>query len=265
MGRGGKVKAAFRFVWANLDAILVMGVAALVVALDILLPDLDPQIVSAATLALLGVTAFIMLRDRRHRGQLDALSQLASDAFSDLPYDILWQDNEWDLRDRSHTTVRMTQRLRFTRGNVSTLPHWSSGDGAITRCAAAWRRDSASGWIDADLIHELPTRNGARLLFSLGEEHARGDMLDWRVERDATDRFSSSHESVTHEAKTASDFPRRVRIVWPPGEPPTHVEMRLGDRPARRLSVRHDQGRAYIDETINQLAKDEAFVLSWNW
>lgn len=242
-----------------------MGVAAVVVALDIVVPDLDPQVVSSATLALLGVTAFVLLRDRRGRAELADLRQVAADALNDLPYDIIWQDNEWDIRDRQNATIRMTQRLRFTRNEVSTLPHWSSGDGDITRCVATWRRRSGDAWIEAPEIHELGTRNGKRILFSLGEEHSRGDMLDWCVERDAVGRFAGAHEEVTHEAKTDTEFPRRVRIYWPPGEPPSHIEMRLGGQPARRLQGKAEDGRIVVDETVVRLRKGERFVVSWNW
>src|ERR1044071_3466555 len=111
--------------------------------------------------------------------------------------------------------VRMRRRIRFTRNQESTMTHWSWGPGKIIRCEAKWRRTSKDRWIEAKLIENLPPRNGDKLTFSLGREHARGDPLDWCVEIDAVDRFSDSHQSVSHEAKTESDYPRSVRIVWP--------------------------------------------------
>ncbi len=159
----------------------------------------------------------------------------------------------------------MNQRLRFTRNEVFALTHRSAGDGTITRCVAKWRR-KGSTWSEAPKIDEVETLDGNRLLFSLGEEQSRGDILDWCVERDAVDRFSARHEGIRHVAKTADfKFPRRMRILWPPQEPPHHVEMRLGDRPAQRLAVRTKKGRAFIDETIQELRKGETLVVSWTW
>lgn len=264
MNRGRRWKTWAQRGWENLDALLVMVVAAVVVVLDIADPDLDPQVVRAATLALLGVMAFMLLRDREARGDLGELRQVARDALSDQPYRIVWQRNEWDLSDRHLATVSMTCGLRFTRNHESTLSHWSRGDGSITDCVASWRRPSGQ-WIKAVEIDKITARGGTKRVFSLGEEHARGDMLEWQVAREARDRFSSAHESVTHEAKAESDFPRTVRILWPPGEPPSHVEMRLGDRPAQTLSLKSEEGRTFIDETVGRLAEGEIFSISWNW
>lgn len=256
--------AVGEFFWENADAILVMVVAAVILVLHVL-DKVDAETVGSVTLAMLGVTAFVLIRDRKSRTELGEVRRLAADAQSELPYDILWQKNVWDIKDREQATVRMTQRLRFTRNEIFTLPHRSSGDGEITRCVAKWRRPNETEWVEARQIDALETGDGNRLLFSLGEEQSRGDMIDWCVERDAVGRFSGSQESVGHLAKTASRFPRRVRIIWPKGQAPHHVEMRLGDHPAQRLRTREKKGRPYIDETIQALAKGSLFVVSWKW
>jgi hypothetical protein len=256
--------AAGEFLWENADAILVMAVAAIVLVLHVL-DRVDAETVGSATLAMLGVTAFVLIRDRKSRAALDDLRQIAADAQSELPYDIVWQRNEWDIKDRKHATIRMTQRLRFTRNEVFTLPHRSSGDGKITRCDAMWRRPSEDEWIEARKVDELETATGDRLLFSLGEEQSRGDMIDWRVEREAVDRFSAPQEAVKHLAKSDSEFPRRVRIIWPRGQNPHHIEMRLGNHPAQRLRSRKKKGRHFIDETVQALHKGDSFDVSWKW
>jgi hypothetical protein len=256
--------AAGEFLWENLDAILVIAVAGVVLVLHIL-DKVDAEAVGSVTLAMLGVTAFVLIRDRNSRAALDELRQLAADAQSELPYDIVWQKNEWDIKDRKQATIRLTQRLRFTRNEVFTLPHRSSGDGEITRCVAMWRRPNEDEWVEARKIDELATGSGNRLLFSLGEEQSRGDMIDWCVEREAVDRFSAPQESVSHLAKSDSKFPRRVRIVWPRGQRPHHIEMRLGDHPAQRLRSRKRKGRHFIDETVQALNKGDSFVVAWKW
>jgi hypothetical protein len=257
--------AAARFVVEYLDGILVIAIAAVVAYLDITNPDLDAQKVSSATLALLGATAFILMRDRRSRADLSDLRKIAADALSDLPYDIVWQVNEWELKDRERATVRMRRGVRFIRHQESTMAHWSSGPGEITRCEAKWRRNAKKSWNEAKEIDSISVRRGKKRTFSLGMEQARGDRLEWCVEMDVLGRFSGANQSVTHEAKVASDYPRSVRIVWPADERPRDVVMTLGDRPASELRPKTRKRRAYIEETVGRLSAGEEFKISWIW
>ena len=132
--------AVGEFLWKNLDAILVIAVATGVLVLHVL-DKVDAEAVGSVTLAMLGVTAFVLIRDRNSRAELDELRQLAIDAQSELPYDIVWQKNEWDIKDRKQATIRLTQRLRFTRNEVFTLPHRSSGVSPTQRrCSSMAKR-----------------------------------------------------------------------------------------------------------------------------
>jgi len=225
-----KLRTAAKFAWKNADAVLVMVVAAGVIIAEVA-GHPSTEVVDAAILVLLGATAFVLLRDREGRDQLDDLRQLASDALSDRPYGVVWQKNEWDIKDRERSTMRMTQQLRFTRNDVSTIAHWNQGDGTIERYSAKWRRPDGSRWIPAKKIHEFPIHNGEKVIYSLEEEHCRGDMLDWWVERDALGRFPGVHETASLEARANSDHPRVMHIVWPSDSPPSHVEIRFKDVP----------------------------------
>ncbi|MGN6257263.1 MAG: hypothetical protein ACTHN3_05860 [Solirubrobacterales bacterium] len=265
MRRSEKAKLAALFVLENLDAFLVMVVATVVVVLHIVDPDHSEHMVSSATLALLGITAFVLLRDRNSRTDLGALRQIATDALNDMPYSIISQDNEWDLKSRELATVTMETHVRFTRNQMSTMSHWNTGPGTVLRCDARWRRSKNDRWIEAELIDELPVRGGKKRTFSLGQEHSRGDTLEWCVEMDVKGRFSDSHQSVTHEARLESDYPRSVRIVWPPTEVPSNVEMVLGERPARPLALKTVEDRTVIEEKVGRLRKDEIFKISWIW
>lgn len=258
------LKGVGRFAWKNADAVLVIVVAAGVVIAEVV-GHPSTHVVDSAILVLLGATAFVLLRDREGRGELDGLRQLASDAISDRPYGVVWQKNEWDIKDREHSTMRMTQQLRFTRNDVSTIAHWNQGDGTIERYAAKWRRPDGSRWIPAKKIHEFPIHNGEKVIYSLDEEHSRGDMLDWCVERDALHRFPGVHETASLEARANSDHPRVMHIIWPSAAPPSHVEIRFKGLPARTLSTKSKDGRPYVEEKIARLAIGEVVEIAWTW
>jgi hypothetical protein len=259
-----KVKAALRFVWKNVDAFLVIAAAAGVVVAEVVgSPSTD--VVDSAILGLLGVTAIVLLRDRVGRDDLAAVQQLAGDAISDRPYEVVWQKNEWDLKDREHSTMRMTQQLRFTRNDVSTIAHWNQGDGTIERYSAQWRRSEGSPWIPAEKIHTFPIHNGEKVIYSLDEEHCRGDMLDWCVERDAVGRFPGLHETASLEARANSAHARVMRITWPADAAPSHVEIRFKGLPARTLSTKRKNGRPYVEEKIACLAIGEVVEIAWTW
>jgi hypothetical protein len=262
--QGSRAKRIAIFVWHNLDALLVMSAATVVLAIEIV-GSPSPSLVDSVILALLGVSAFALLRDRAHRVNLDELRQLAGDAMSDRAYEVVWQENEWDLKDRENTTIKVTEQLRITHNDFATIAHWSRGTGNVTRNDATWRRGDQSPWIEAKKIYDFPVRNGKKVIYCFDEEHHRGDMLEWCIERDAIGRFPTEHESVGLKARTKSDHPRVMRILWPPASPPSHVEIRLGGHPARTITPRRKNGRAFVEEKIAGLAIGESVEIAWTW
>jgi hypothetical protein len=259
-----KARTGLRFVWRNADAVLVIAVALGVVIVEVV-GSPSPEVVDSAILGLLGVTAVVLLRDRVGRDDLAAVRKLAGDAISDRPYEVVWQNNHWDLRDRENTTIKVTEQLRFTRNDVATIAHWSRGDGVDQRNDAKWRRSKDKPWIEAEKIYEFPVRNGKKVIYCFDEEHSRGDMLDWSIERDAIGRFPTKHEGVELHARTKSDHPRVMRITWPADAPPSHVEIRHGTLPARILAARRKNGRHYVEEKIAGLAIGEVVRIDWTW
>lgn len=260
----GKWKAFRKFAWHNLDALAVIVVGFGVVGFQIF-GSPNPELIDVAILALLATTAIVLLRDRIGRDDLADLRQLAGDAISDRPYQVVWQENEWDIVSREHATMRMTQQLRFTRNDVSTIAHWSQGDGKIERYSAKWRRSKETSWIPAKKIHAFAIHSGEKVIYSLDEEHSRGDMLDWCIEREATGRFPSEHEGVSLEARAKSDHSRLMRVTWPADATPSHVELRSKGRPARSLSTRRKGGRPFVEEKIAHLGIGEVVEIAWTW
>lgn len=260
----GRLKKLGAFALRNVDALLVIAVALGVLVAEIV-GSPSRELVDAAILALLGVTAVVLLRDRGQHHDLGQVQQLAGDAISDRPYEVVWQKRHWDITDRDSATIKITEQLRFTRNDVATIAHWSRGDGEDRRNHARWRRSKETPWLAARKIYEFPVRGGKKVIYCFDEEHKRGDMLEWSIERDAEGRFPTGHEAVELQARTKSDHPRVMRITWPADAPPTHIEIRHGDRPARTLSARQKDGRAYVEEKIAGLAVGEAVEIAWTW
>ena len=170
-----------------------------------------------------------------------------------------------ELVSRSLAMRRVSEQLRFTRNDVSTIADWSTGDGEVIRYDAKWKRPGSTVWIDARLVHTFPIRNGEKAIYSLDEERCRGDMIDWLIEREAVGRFPSAHESVSLEARTNADHPRVMRITWPEGVDPSSVELRFKGTPGRPLHAARKDGRAYVEETIAELPVGNSVEIAWTW
>ncbi|TMK55690.1 MAG: hypothetical protein E6G51_12705 [Actinobacteria bacterium] len=259
-----KALALGRFALINADGVLVVLVAFGVVALQIV-GNPSSEVVSAAILSLLGTMAIVLLRNRAARDEFSSLRQLADDAINDRPYQVVWQTVHWDLHDRHNTTVKNTEQLRFTRNDVATNFHWSSGDGTVQRTVARWQREDGKPWIEAKKVYEFPVRNGIKTIFCYDEEHSRGDMLNWCIERETVDRFPTSHEGVEFTPRVKADHPRVAKISWPRDSPPTHVEMRRGSGPAQPLTVQQENGRSYVEVKILGQAIGEDIRIDWTW
>src|SRR3954451_9920407 len=122
---GGRIKSAVLFMLENGDSFLAMGVALGVIIL-IVVGHPSTELIDAAVLGLLGTVALAILRNRE-REDLSALHQLAGDAISDRPFQVVWQKNHWNLVSRDMVESKETELVRFTRNDVATIAHWSRG------------------------------------------------------------------------------------------------------------------------------------------
>jgi len=261
---GRWLKDAALFALKNADAFLAIAVAAAVIV-SLAVGNPSSEVVNAAILGLLAAVALALLRNRSGAGGLDDLRRLARDAMTDRPYQVIHQTNEWDIRDRDHVKTRLSQELCFTRNDVSTIEHSSQGEGTVESYAAKWRRSATSEWIPAKKIHAMPIERGEKVIYSLEEEHCRGDVLEWCIEREAVGRFPRDHERVTLEAKAISSHPRVMKIIWPKERDPKHVEIRFGDQPAKPLKPKRRKGRLEVEEKISFRKIGEEVAILWNW
>jgi hypothetical protein len=286
----GRVQRAAKFARANIDTLLAIVAAAVFFVLD-LFSVVDTTTVSSATLALLGVVAFVLLRDRGERealfgsrqhldrvlaglepslSELDDLKQIAEDALCELPYEVLSQTCEWDISSRDRSVAITTLRVRFIRGYISTMENWCRGSGKLEEWQGFWKFPRDAGWNEAEAIHEDgDVDGGTKKIFALDREHSRNDVIDWRVRRVAVGRFPKSSESVSLQPLAPeADHPRRLRVVWPADRPPASVSLRYGQqetialRPSR---TEDDPPRALVEQEINDLVRHGRVQVTWIW
>jgi hypothetical protein len=277
-----RLRRAARFTWRNLDALLVIVAAGVIVALD-LLNRVEPAVVRSATLALLGITAFVLLRDRSERavlldfrrradralGDLQALSKVANDALSELPYEVLTQTCEWDILSRDQSVATSTVRLRFTRGAISTLESWCGGTGELLDWSAWWKYPDDSQWNKAEGIHKAEVEGGTKNIFALSREHSRDEVIDWHVRREARGRFPTRSESVSIRPLVPNvDHPRQMRLFWPAGIPPMSVSLRYGNQKGISLKPLFNGDpvpRAYVAADLQELSRYGIAEIAWTW
>lgn len=258
------IKEAGFFVWRNLDAVFAI-VVGLVVAVLQILGRASAEAVDAAILGLLAVMAVILLRARQGRGELDEVKEIARDALSERPFQMVWAKNEWDIRTRDRAVITSTRQVRFIHDRVSTMEQLSDGDGTVVDHHAFWRRVEGRRWMPARRIHSMPIDGGENVIYCLEEQNSRGDMLEWKVERETAGRFPNDHERVSLRAAAKSDHPREMRVVWPSDSPPSNVELRHGGNPGRELSPNRRAGRMEVVERVPRLAVGEVVEIRWFW
>jgi membrane protein implicated in regulation of membrane protease activity len=190
--------------WAGLrdlaDALVIIIVGATLALLSLLGVIKDPAKLSAATLAVLGVVAVSVLRDRLSRRHLESTINTINDEMAELrraanaveagrQYHVLLHDTTWDLaaHDGSLVHVRRMKTLVFDQNDVIAIYDFASGEGK--------RKSTYSPGtvVDENLVVE-----GQRAhLVSLGRVFSRGDKLDFRLDRTTRDGFLEPREAVS--------------------------------------------------------------------
>jgi hypothetical protein len=278
-----RVGAAARFAIRNLDGVFIILLAAVVLVLEVT-GNPKKELVDATILALLGVMALVLLRDRSGRARLDEVASFVEDRVgqieaqadeiasfvadlrSDRPYQVHSDVNTWDIEDEGRkATFIKTQGLLFTRNKVCTMEHWCTGSvGKVEKCRAHWRLSEGEQWEPVDSIHDFGIDNGRKYIFCLDTERSRGDMLHWRVSRDLLNRFPQPRETVSLRLQTPTSRPR-MRVIWPHDREPRMVEIVQDGTPNRTLKPqRNADGRVYVDEQLAPGA-DSLVKIEWTW
>lgn len=253
-----------KFVLRNLDALFVILLAAVVFVLEVA-GSPKRELIDSTILALLGVMALVLLRDRTGRTRVDEIASYVEDIRSDRPYEVHWDLNTWDIKNGEQATFTKTQGLRFTRNKVCTMEHWCTGsDGRVERCQAHWRLRDEEQWERIDSIHDFGINSGRKYIFCLDTERSRGDVLEWRVSRELRDRFPNQRESVSLRLQAPTHRPR-MQVIWPLDRKPRVVEIFEDGGSARQLEPQQQEdGRLYVDERLSS-GTDSLVKIEWTW
>jgi hypothetical protein len=257
--------AVAKFSLRNLDALFVILLAAGVLVLEVV-ESPSREVVDSTILALLGVMALVLLRDRQGRGRVNEIASYVEDIRSDRPYEVHWDLNTWEIdKAGKEATFTKTQGLRFTRSKVCTMEHWCTGTvGMVERCQAHWRLRDDEHWEPVDSIHDFGINSGRKYIFCLDTERSRGDILQWRVSRELRDRFPNPRESVSLRLQAPTHRPR-MQVVWPLDRKPRVVEIFEDGGSARQLEPqRREDGRLYVDEQLDS-GTDSLVKIEWTW
>jgi hypothetical protein len=267
----------------NIDAVFIILLAAVVLALEVA-GNPKRELVDATILALLGVMAFVLLRDRNGRTRVSDIARLVEkrasqveerveeiasfvqDLRSDRPYQVHSDVNTWDIEDGGRrATFTKTQGLLFTRNKVCTMEHWCTGTvGTVERCQAQWRWSEGEEWEAVESFHDFGINSGRKYIFCLDTERSRGDMLQWRVSRKLLNRFPNPTETVSLRLQTPTSRPR-MQVLWPRDREPRKVEIVQDGSPTRILSpTRNENGRLHVDEQLAP-GTDSLVKIRWTW
>lgn len=264
---GKKILKALEFGAKNADVLLV-AVVGVVYGLLGIFGDPNDELLASLTLTLLGVLAFVLLRDRRQISGLDDLKVIAARALSNRPYEVQAETITWDLTSREEATYEKTQRLLFTRDNVTTLDHWTiggPGPASVVSCDGNWRIDGDDDWLCADQVHAFDIRNGKTFVFCFNREFHKGDAIEWRVTRGLHGRFPAPSEAVASKSATPTGSRRRMKILWPAGIKPTMVQLAVHSESPRTVNPSYEGGRWVYEVEVPHGKPDDEARISWHW
>jgi hypothetical protein len=228
---------------------------------------------AAATLVVLSVLAFSLLRERLLRieanknienlgTRLDETTDAVNAIQSGNPYSVLVHETTWDIAetDGSLVCATRTKEIRIDQNNVFALYDFSTGDGerdieySPGKCVSKF---TGHGGKEYDLI-------------DLGRIYNRGERLDFKVKRTVRDGFLSDREIVAVDTRDATER-MTLKIFWPANRPPTSLILGRGTpshdwKNEDVLSeVKQEGGRPTYRVDIYSPDKGGSTTIEWEW
>lgn len=177
-------------------------------------------------------------------------------------YEVLDYEAKLELSDAQGKTAicHKWQRVRFLQDNVIAFQDQAWGDGEIFakyKCAPGYEVDRY--------------REGHRwrVLISLRETKGRGDIEEFRIQREIQNGFTKRHESFQVEISHKTER-MTIGVVFPETRQPKRVTLveQNKDR-ARALSSSHlirlPDGRIHARWSTVHPRLFEAYIVQWEW
>jgi hypothetical protein len=268
-------KKAATWIWRELDAVIAIALGIAFAVLGVL-NVAQSDVLTAATLTLLAVLAFAIVRDRAARKSLvagtrqvqEAIAQI-DDSISSLrtgePYRVLTQLVEWDLitDDGEFAVVRKTMRLRFLQNDVASLMDFVQTDGRVSNATYSPGRK----------VDEFTVAGRRYDLVSLRRLMQAGDELNFEVYREVHGSFPGSQEWVSASVLTPTEV-LTIKLTWPKDRPPkSEVRVEHSTAAGRHLNfARRDiditelpDGRTRLSHVVDQPAEGTTVSILWDW
>ncbi len=255
------VRRAFSWAKDQVDALVALALGITFSVLG-LLNVVEGDVIAEATLGVLTLVAFTILRERNSRRSFVAkIEESVSSLRSGTPYRIMKYDVAWDLRTREMAYCRKVKTLRFLHDNVISLWDYALADGAIDNVTYSPGRK----------VDTFAEGNRTFDLISLGRRHQVGDPdLDFVVERQVSDSFSEAQETIIVDVVDPTDL-LAFKVTWPPDLPPRNARLEITSGPERTSrdidpsEFQEVDGRKCFSRTIEQPPQGDEIRLIWDW
>lgn len=272
----GKVRAAGSRFWglaAEYGEPAVAFVAGIVLAILGLTGGITGDNLAGATLVILSLLAFSLLRERLLRIEanrnvenlgvrLDDTTDAVNAIQSGNPYSVLSHETTWDIVETDGSLVCATRvkEIRFDQNNVFALYDFSTGDGDRTVEYSPGKRVSTfSG-------------HGGKVydLIDLGRIYNRGERIEFKVTRTVRDGFLADRELVAVDTRDATER-MTLKVLWPSDRPPTSLILGRGT-PSHDwknedvlADLEHEDGRPFYRVDIYSPEKGGSTTIEWEW
>lgn len=271
--------------WSNIDAVLIVVAAAVVIALDTA-DKVSDDTVRTATLGILALLTSMLVWERHQRRvgpdldpvidyveqrkanpspDMEPVLTYVREQQSDRPYEVLGETMLWKISNRGRDGVAtMKQELRFIRGRICVLDVGAASDATQTKCEAKYRLKSMPSWKPAPHVRTFSEGvKSKRFIFSLEEARSLGDVLDWQFSRTLKNAFTKPHQVVKMKvnAPSASSV---VQIQWDQSREPTNIQLNEGDATPRYPVLKNEpQGFSISEEISGEVGS--TVTISWDW
>jgi hypothetical protein len=254
--------------------LLVAAVLAIVFSYLGIHDTLKGDELAQATIALLGVLAIVIFRERwERRAAVDGIQQALTVVDESYPWRVLDEEAVWDIQStdgsRALATLRRDMMLTLSESFVIYEFRYHQPNGGTVadhRCFGK-TKDGAEQSLPIIQDDFEGKENRIYRLISLRRPWKRGEVLSFRSERDLVNYFPGDRETVSKEVAVPT---ARVRlsVMWPASRKPKALWLErsaTGPKPVNLLEIRKKDGRPTYRTTINDPQLGERIIIRWDW
>lgn len=203
----------------------------------------------AATLLVLSVVAFSLLRERSQRlrtaksmedlgDKVAATEQSVQALHSRSPYHVIRDESVWDIERADGTLVLCHRRkkIRLLQDDVLALYDWGWSDG----------QEDAPEYTGAEKVDNFTAEGKSYSLLSLRRFYPRNAIVDLGIRRTMRNALTANQERINHNTLDRTEL-LIVIVIWPAARPPkatrinrtTAAGQRTSEDAAERLEIRN--------------------------